>query len=71
MKLESAYGEDYVKVKLYKKEGNTVQIVCLPTEQFEKGDYLIIEDKRVGKALLVQIIDIQFANVPGILEEIL
>jgi len=71
MRLESAYGEDYVRVKLYKKEGNTVQIVCLPTEQFEKGDYLIIEDKRAGKALLVQIIDIQFANVPGILEEIL
>ena len=71
MRLEGVHGEDYVKVKLYKKEGNTVQIVCLPTEQFKKGDYLIIEDKRAGKALLVQIIDIQFANVPGILEEIL
>ena len=71
MKLELHNGEDYGKVKLYKKEGNTVQIVCLPTEQFEKGDYLIVEDKKAGKALLVQIVDIQFANIPGILEEIL
>lgn len=71
MKLKILSGEDNGKVKLYKKEGNTVQIVCLPTEQFEKGDYLIIEDKKVEKALLVQVIDIQFANVPGILEEIL
>ncbi|HEX68825.1 MAG TPA: DUF87 domain-containing protein, partial [Candidatus Bathyarchaeota archaeon] len=71
MKLELHNGEDYGKVKLYKKEGNTVQIVCLPTEQFEKGDYLIVEDRKAGKALLVQIVDIQFANIPGILEEIL
>ena len=71
MKLETICGEGRCKVKLYKKEGNTIRILSFPTEQFEKGDYLVIEDSNAGKALLVQVVDIQFANVPGILEELL
>ncbi|RLG98574.1 hypothetical protein DRO19_04260, partial [Candidatus Bathyarchaeota archaeon] len=71
VKLKTICGEGHCKVKLYKKEGNTVRILSFPTEQFEKGDYLVIEDSNAGKALLVQVVDIQFANVPGILEELL
>ncbi len=37
----------------------------------EKGDYLLIDDKKLKKGLMVQVIDIQFANLPGILEDIL
>jgi len=58
-------------VRLYKKEGGTVQIVSFPHEKIEKGDYLLVEDPTVGKALIIQVVDIQFANVPGILEELL
>jgi DNA helicase HerA-like ATPase len=58
-------------LKLYKKEGNIVQILSYPTESAEKGDYLIVEDGDVGKSLIVQVIDVQFAAVPGILEELL
>jgi len=59
-------------MRLYKKEGNTVQILSFPTENVEKGDYLIIEDQRQpNRALIVQVIDVQFANVPGIIEELL
>jgi len=59
-------------MRLYKKEGNTVQILSFPTENAEKGDYLLIEDtKPNNKALITQVIDVQFANVPGILEELL
>ena len=58
-------------MKLYKKEGNIVQILSFPNETVEKGDYLLIEDGDVGKALIVQVIDVQFANIPGILEELL
>ncbi|MEM1515117.1 MAG: ATP-binding protein [Candidatus Bathyarchaeia archaeon] len=32
---------------------------------------MLIEDRRAGKSLVVQVIDIQFANVPGIMEELL
>jgi DNA helicase HerA-like ATPase len=58
-------------MRLYKKEGNIVQILSFPNENAEKGDYLLIEDAESQKALIVQVIDIQFANIPGVLEELL
>jgi DNA helicase HerA-like ATPase len=58
-------------MKLYKKEGNVVQILSFPGEIVEKGDYLIVEDIEVGRSLIVQVIDMQFASIPGVLEELL
>lgn len=48
-----------------------MQIIGLPDEEVEKGSYLAIEDRQTGRTLIVQVIDIQYANVPGILEELL
>jgi uncharacterized protein len=58
-------------MKLYRKEGNVVQILSFPNESAEKGDYLMVEDTDVAKTLIVQVIDVQFAAVPGVLEELL
>lgn len=58
-------------MRLYRKEGTTIQIICFPNEEVEKGDYLSVEDSQTGKSLIVQVIDIQYANIPGILEELL
>ncbi len=58
-------------MKLYKKEGNTVQVLGFPTEEIEKGEYLLVEDPKRCRSLVLQVIDIQFANIPGILEELL
>jgi len=58
-------------VKLYRKEGNILQILSFPGETVEKGDYLLVEDVDVGRALIVQVIDVQFASIPGVLEELL
>ena len=58
-------------MKLYKKEGNILQILSFPNENAEKGDYLMVEDSDAGKALIAQVIDVQFAAVPGVLEELL
>jgi hypothetical protein len=58
-------------MKLYKKEGNIVQILSFPNETVEKGDYLLAEDTEAGKGLIVQVIDVQFATIPGMLEELL
>ncbi|MCW4009286.1 MAG: ATP-binding protein [Candidatus Bathyarchaeota archaeon] len=58
-------------MKLYKKEGNIIQVLSFPTENAEKGDYLMVEDADAAKALIVQVIDVQFAAVPGVLEELL
>jgi hypothetical protein len=58
-------------MRLYRKEGNTIQILCFPNESVEKGDYLQVKDPKQNKELLVQVVDVQFANVPGVLEELL
>jgi DNA helicase HerA-like ATPase len=58
-------------MKLYKKEGNILQMLSFPTENAEKGDYLLVEDAEAGRALIAQVIDVQFACIPGVLEELL
>jgi hypothetical protein len=58
-------------MRLYKKEGNILQIISFPNENIEKGDYLLIDDKYPTKSLIAQVIDVQFASVPGVLEELL
>jgi len=58
-------------VRIYRKEGDVMQLLSYPEEDVNKGDYLLVEDHRSHRGLIVQVIDIQFANVPGILEDIL
>jgi len=58
-------------LKIYRKEGDVIQLISYPEEDIGKGDYLLIEDQRAGRGLIVQVIDAQFANIPGILEDIL
>ncbi|MEM2103537.1 MAG: DUF87 domain-containing protein [Candidatus Bathyarchaeia archaeon] len=58
-------------MRLYKKEGSIIQILSFPNEIVEKGDYLLVEDAETEKALIAQVIDVQFANIPGVLEELL
>jgi len=58
-------------LRLYKKEGATVQIISFPNEKVRKGDYLAIEDSKREESLIVQVIDMEYANIPGILEELL
>ena len=58
-------------MRLYKKEGNIIQIISFPNENAEKGDYLLVEDSDARKALIAQVIDVQFASIPGVLEELL
>ncbi len=48
-----------------------LQVISFPTECAEKGDYLLVEDADAAKALIAQVIDVQFAAVPGVLEELL
>ena len=58
-------------MRLYKKEGNSIQILSTPSDNVEKGDYLLVEDTLVKRKLITQVIDVQFASVPGLLEELL
>ncbi len=48
-----------------------MQLIAFPDERVQKGDYFLIEDPSASRGLLVQAIDLQYANVPGVLEDIL
>ena len=58
-------------LKILKKEGDSIQLLCFPDEDVEKGDYVLIRDGTKERALIAQIIDVQYANIPGILEDLL
>jgi len=58
-------------VRIYRKEADEVQLIAFPDEHVHKGDYFVIEDQSQSRGLLVQAIDLQYANVPGVLEDIL
>jgi hypothetical protein len=58
-------------MRLYKKEGNSLQILSFPNDEVEKGDYLLVKDSEANRKLITQVIDVQFASVPGLLEELL
>lgn len=58
-------------MKILRKEGDSIQLLCFPDEEVEKGDYLLVTDKVKDRSLIVQIIDVQYANIPGILEDLL
>ena len=58
-------------MRIYRKEADEVQLIAFPDEHVQKGDYFVIEDQAQSRGLLVQAIDLQYANVPGVLEDIL
>src|SRR5881628_1360740 len=58
-------------MRIYRKEGDEVQLIAFPDEQIQKADYFLIEDPGASRGLLVQVIDLQYANVPGVLEDLL
>src|SRR5713226_3425683 len=58
-------------MRIYRKEGDEIQLIAFPDEQIQKADYFLIEDPSASRGLLVQVIDLQYANVPGVLEDLL
>ena len=59
------------KLRIYRKESDTLEIISSPEDSIERGNYLIVEDLESDRALVIQVVDIQFANLPGILEDLL
>lgn len=57
-------------MKILSKNSDTVKLLASPDEELlERGDYLVIEDN--DKKLLIQVIDIEYADLPGMLEDTL
>jgi len=58
-------------LKILRKEADDMQLLCFPDEEVDKGDYLLVTDRVKQRSLIIQVIDIQYANIPGILEDLL
>ncbi len=58
-------------LSLFRIENGEVQIISCPPQGIRKGEYLSIEDASSDRSLIVQVVEIDYANVPGILEDIL
>jgi len=57
-------------MKILSKNGDTIELLASPDEEpLIRGDYILITDG--GRSLLAQVIDIEYADVPGILEDVL
>ena len=57
-------------MKILSKNGDTIELLASPSEPpLTRGDYLLMIDG--DKKLLAQVIDIEYADVPGILEDTL
>ncbi|RLI38492.1 hypothetical protein DRO66_01480 [Candidatus Bathyarchaeota archaeon] len=56
---------------IYKLDGNTMDIVSCPPQGVQKGDYIIVRDDALNRSLIVQVTNIGYANIPGVLEDIL
>lgn len=57
-------------MKILSKNGDTIELLASPDEDpLIRGDYILITDG--GRSLLAQVIDAEYADVPGILEDVL
>ena len=57
-------------MKILAKNGDTVEFLASPDEEpLNRGDYLLITEGE--KKMLVQVIDVEYAEIPGMLEDTL
>lgn len=56
---------------LYRKNGKTFEILAFPGEDVNKGSYLLVEDRSKDIKILLQVIEINYIDAPGLLEELI
>jgi len=57
-------------MKILAKSGDTIELLASPEEEpLSRGDYLLITEG--GRRMLVQVIDVEYAEIPGMLEDTL
>ena len=58
-------------MKILSKHGDEFRILLLPNEKIERGDYILVEDVREKRALILQVYDETYLDSPGMEEEML
>jgi len=58
-------------LRLLKKTGTRYLLLTLEPQRYSPGAYLLLKDRLSDRGLLLQIIDIEYADLPGLLEDYL
>jgi DNA helicase HerA-like ATPase len=58
-------------MQILKLDGNSVDLIACPPEDIRKGDYMLLGDLAADAGLIVQAINTGYANIPGLLEDLL
>lgn len=58
-------------MQIYRLDGNSLDIISCPPEDLRKGDYILVEDRLAEAALIAQVVNVGYADIPGILEDLL
>ncbi len=58
-------------MQIYRLDGNSLDIISCPPENLRKGDYILVEDLAEEVALIAQVVNVGYADIPGILEDLL
>jgi len=59
-----------IEMNVLKKYGNEITIIFRPSEQLEVGENLILTDRYTNRGLIVQVIEENLVDLPGILEDV-
>src|ERR671926_1002744 len=57
-------------MKILSKTGNELVMLAMKTETASKGDYLIIEDEKAKRKMVVQIYDEEYLSSQSLIEDI-
>ena len=57
-------------MKILSKNGNELVMLAMKTEIASKGDYLIIEDEKARRKMVVQIYDEEYLSSQSLIEDI-
>ncbi len=57
-------------MKILSKSGNELTLLAMKNEMILKGDYLIVDDKKFGRKMIIQIYDEDYLSSQNLLEDI-
>lgn len=57
-------------MKIVSKEGNELVLLSVTDDAIEKGDYLIIEDSKSKRKLVIQVYDEEYLATPSLIQDI-
>ncbi len=57
-------------MRIFNKEGNELSLLAITEDAIEKGDYLIIEDRKTKRRLLAQVYEMEYLSIPTLLQDI-